>query len=381
MKKLFLFSFLLLNINAFAQDFDNLMTKRYLTCNDVTLNCTSLFIDYYSENKLDTANYLLQYWQKKCGMNEAIQRAKILLSLKENNYNDSILDDRIFDYIYQYQYRVNSQNNHNHYSVKINNRGLYYHYYNRNFDYTLYEDFDDFLRDEFDKLKLLFDVKQIEYFWCEVFGKNNANAFLMLQNNNYNSIISTRYQNILVKNSKISKPHAAFITGIWVPLGKLNTLGLHPELGFQLGWKKRKMNYDFTIMLKFLRTPNYYLAYRKETNTFEKTNHFLGGYIGFDVGRDILVRKKHELQVVGGIAYDGFDVFEKDEKLGLKGVSLHSYNINAGLAYRFYIKDNFYLGLKAKYNVVDYTLNKVIDLTGHTVTIHFSIGGFGWLGW
>ena len=375
MKKIFLFSLLLLNINAFAQDFDNLMTKRYLTCNDVTINCTSLFIDYYSENKLDTANNLLQYWQKKCEMSDAIQRAKILLSLKENNYNDSILDDRIFDYIYQYQYRVNSQNNHNHYSVKINNRGLYY-YYNRNFDYALYEYFDDFLRNEFDKLKLLFNENQIEYFWCEVFGTSNANAFLMLQNKNYNSIIDKKYKNIIVQNSKSPKIHFAFITGIWMPLGKLNTLGLHPEIGLQGGWKTGKMNYDFTLMFRFIKTPNYYFAYRKETNTFEQTNRFVGGYMGFDVGRDILVKKRHELQVVGGIAWDFIEVLEENKKLNLKAVESNSYNINAGLAYRFYIKDNFYLGLKAKYNVVDYTLNKVIDLKGHAVTVHFSIGGF-----
>ena len=67
MKKVFLFLLLSINMTAFAQDFDNLMTQRYLTCNDISVNCISLFMDYYSENKLDTANNLLKYWENKCG--------------------------------------------------------------------------------------------------------------------------------------------------------------------------------------------------------------------------------------------------------------------------------------------------------------------------
>ena len=50
------------------------------------------------------------------------------------------------------------------------------------------------------------------------------------------------------------------------------------------------------------------------------------------------------------------------------------YNFSAGVGYRFYITNSFYLGVRAKYNFVDYSLNNVIDFTGNPVTVQFIIG-------
>ncbi|MBK7174449.1 MAG: hypothetical protein IPH84_14740 [Bacteroidales bacterium] len=58
----------------------------------------------------------------------------------------------------------------------------------------------------------------------------------------------------------------------------------------------------------------------------------------------------------------------------MKSASAATYNINAGVGYRYYLKDNLYLGIRAKYNFVDYTLNHVVDFTGNPITIQFIVG-------
>jgi hypothetical protein len=127
--------------------------------------------------------------------------------------------------------------------------------------------------------------------------------------------------------------------------------------------------------LKFLNSPNDYLARRTSSgNAPELTNYFFGGHIGFDIGRDIYYKKGHELQITGGVAFDGFDVLKEDKENNLEYESTFSYNFNAGIGYRFYVTNSFYLGVRAKYNFVDYSLNNVIDFTGNPVTIQFMIG-------
>jgi hypothetical protein len=46
-----------------------------------------------------------------------------------------------------------------------------------------------------------------------------------------------------------------------------------------------------------------------------------------------------------------------------------------GIGYRYYLTQYSYLGLRAKYNYVDYTRNDVIGLKGNVVTFEFSYGG------
>jgi len=79
--------------------------------------------------------------------------------------------------------------------------------------------------------------------------------------------------------------------------------------------------------------------------------------------------------LTGGVAFDGFDALTEDKDNDLKAESTWTYNFNFGLGYRYYVTNKFYLGLRGKYNIVDYALNNVIDFTGNPITIQFTIGG------
>ena len=136
------------------------------------------------------------------------------------------------------------------------------------------------------------------------------------------------------------------------------------------------MSYDITMCFRFLNSPQSYSVKRaRSNNVVETTNHFFGGYIGIDVGRDLYTKSKNEVQLLGGFAYDGWDALKEGKTRNLRGETVSAYNFNLGLGYRRYLNNTTYIGLRAKYNMVNYTLNDVVDFTGNPVSITFVIGG------
>ncbi|MDR3287547.1 MAG: hypothetical protein LBT27_08905 [Prevotellaceae bacterium] len=367
MRKIGLIILLLTCFKSQAQDFDNLMTKKQLDCSDISYNCSLLYEKYFTENQLDSAKNLLSYWESKCGNREPIQRAKLLLALREKNYQDSLLTEGVLSHIFNYQNRNDM--------IKHSN---FYHYdeYKPYYGFIpVGQEFDNFTRKEFENLKSEYDADKIEYLWCEFYSDNCDTIFPKLQSNRYETnTLNKEYDKAVKQSLNMSEIHLAWITGIWMPTGRLKTLGMHPDFGLQVGSKHKKMNYDLTMTYKFLKSANEYYAKREETGELEITDNFYGVYFGFDVGRDIYTVRGHELQLTGGVAVDIFTALKENKDMDIKVASANSYNFNMGIGYRYYIKSNFYLGLKAKYNIVDYTMSNVVDLKGNVITVQFVIG-------
>ncbi|MEZ5106477.1 MAG: hypothetical protein R2757_18390 [Draconibacterium sp.] len=365
MKKTLLAILLLFSSLAYGQDLDKLMVNKQVDCSDVSYNCGLYFIKYVQEEKLDSAQNIIDYWEGKCGEREPIFRAKILLALKERNYSDSLLKEGVMNNLYNYRNRIEV--------IKYSN---YYAYdeYKPYYGFTPPgQEFDKMTQEIAKSLINEYNSGTTEYLFAEFYSGEVDTVFSRLQSgSSEGSFLVDEYNKEVEKYAKQGEFHMAWITGMWIPTGDLTKLGLHPDLGFQIGSKVGKMNYDFTMMFKFINAANYYTAYRGSTP--ELTNNFFGGYIGFDLGRDVYVRNGHEIQLTGGIALDGFDVLEGDDELDIDSESILTYNFNFGLGYRYYITNSLYLGLKAKYNIVDYSLNGVTDFKGNPITVQITIG-------
>jgi len=354
--------------DIFGQNFDFLINRKQVDCSDISYNSGLYFIKYLEENKIDSAKIVLQYWEAKCGMREPVYRAKILLAMKMRQFNDSLLKGGSLSNIFIYQDRMNM--------IKYSS---YYNYDNYKSYYGFIppgQEFDTYTRNLASQLKKEYQPESIEYLLTEFYSDNCDTILTKIQTGAYGkSALTTEYKTAVKRYANMPEYHLSWITGIWIPTGDLKKLGSHPELGFQVGVKHKKMNYDFVMTFKFMNAANDYYAHRTDSgNDLELTNHFFGGHIGIDVGRDIYANKGHEIQLTGGIAADGFDALEADEPNNVKSASAWSYNFNFGAGYRFYITNSFYIGLRAKYNVVDYSLNNVVDFTGNPITIQFIIG-------
>lgn len=369
MKPLFLFLAIFLVTKVNAQDFDHLAARPQIECSDISLNSSLLFEDLFLANKTDSAAQLLTYWRSRCGMREPIHRANILLALKNNQFQDSLLTDNALYFVFNYLNRLEMIREQSYFA---------YDNYKPYFGFVpVGQEFDNFTIRVAKELKRNFESGTIEYLLCD-FYSGNEDILSSLQAEDYReSAFASQYHKVVDMNLHSPEFHMGWITGVWIPTGALSKLGAHPELGFQMGYKKKKMNYDLTMALKFLNSPNEFYARRPKSDADpELTDYFFGGYIGVDVGRDVYVNGKHEMQITGGIAFDGFTVLEADEDNNMKSASANSYNFNLGMGYRYYLNPSFYLGLKVKYNLVDYTLTDVIDFSGFPITIHFLIGGF-----
>ncbi len=356
-------------LSIFAQNFDHLMTKQQIDCSDISLNSSLLFVRFINENKTDSASSLLQYWESKCGLREPIFRAKILLAIQTGQFNDSLISKGSLNYIFNYQNRMNMMKTANHYHY--DNYKPYYGYIQPGAPFDIYT------KILAEKLKEKQEPESMEYLLTEFYSDNSDTILHKIQSKAYEeSNLAKEYNEAVAHYTKMFETHLSWITGVWIPTGDLRQVGVHPELGFQAGIKHRKMNYDLTMTFKFLNSPNSYEAQRPNSRgALEPTNHFFGGHIGVDIGHDIWTYKAHELQLTGGIAFDGFDVLKEDTNNNLKSASTSSYNFNIGTAYRYYLNDKLYLGLRVKYNVVDYSMNNVIDFTGNPITIQFIVGG------
>lgn len=322
-----------------------------------------LFEKLILENKIDSASIILESWNRLCGEREVTVRAFILLQLIKEPYMIPILPENMLLYLDQYKLRINTPEEAKHLRYEYN---LPYYSY-----IPINENFDKFTKKSFSNLKPI-DDKDLKFI-VETYSGKNPDIF---SNEVVDSMptngIFTQYAAELVKIKKMSEGHTALLGGAWIPLNKGTTLGIHPEIGFQAGFKKSKFNYDFSLLIRFLKSKEEYIALRKQTGLKETSKNFFGGFVGLDFGYDIYAKKSNEVQLIAGAGFDGFDALK--ESGDLKSASIASYNFNFGISYRKYLHSNNYVGIKVKFNIIDYTLNKVVSFNESPVSISITCG-------
>jgi len=354
----------LISLNAFC---DN-ETDTLNLCSRNTPKFTANFIKYLNDSNRDSLNQLFEQWKQSCGDCEPLQRAKIIYSLKFNCYNDSILDKSIACNIRIFRERklLNYFNNESYFSYV-----------------PVWGQFDRYTDSVAKSTLSIYNRKSIEYLLSEFYGNISDSLLIKIRNPRYTGSKIRYYRCKTNINSRIN-PHESLqegvnigvMTGAWIPTGRLKVLGVHPELGFQGGVTKQNYTAQFTLMIRFLKTPNYFMARRvKTTDSLERANTFVGPYLGLDFSRRIVGDKNIEMLFLGGFGFDAATVLEPSKK-DKSYQDVRSYNINFGMGYRVYLHNHSYLGFEAKYNIVDYTLNGAIDLKGNYISIRFIYGYF-----
>jgi hypothetical protein len=236
--------------------------------------------------------------------------------------------------------------------------------------------YDDFTQKAANDLKSKYPIESQEYLLCDFYGGDIDLFFTKLVSGLYNNTYLYKlYQFEIEENKDNSATHAAFLSGIWIPTGDAAQLGIHPIIGLQAGSNNGKLSYDFTLSFRFLNTPNYYYARSKNSGNMALTNHYFGGYIGLDFRWDLLEKTHNTLSLLSGFGYDGFDALVEDNSKGIKSESVGSTNFNFGIGYRSFYSAYAYWGIDLKFNIVNYRMNKVVDITGNTITINLVWGG------
>ena len=373
-KTLLFFLLLLSGGFVFAQgpDFDSYMERKpRFSCEEIAETSSLLFCDYVKRGDLDSAAMLLSYWNDKCHDNEAVERARILLSIKTGTYsNDSLSYGAIWDMM-EFKRRL---------ATERGEGRSYYSYLEPGCEFDL------FTREWAAEMKAEQDENSIEYLWCEFYSGETSGTLRAISE--MDKSVAPR----LVEEAKSMKAeihrryglNMAFMSGVWMPVGELSIFGVHPEIGFQVGFQWARFTTDFSVLGRSMNTkkPYTYRRYveeRKDGYVYQQSNSFEGIYMGLDLGYIAYQKKRHQVDVLLGGGMDAISEigYEEgiDDKDDTKSREVKSFNINLGVGYRYYFYKGVYLGVKAKCNFVNYSDRRLIDYKGHPFTIHFTIGG------
>jgi hypothetical protein len=352
-----------LTFQAYSQDVEGLMTRKYITCYDIINNSNFLIPDYFEKNSMDTVAAIINYWEKHCGISEPLLRIKILLSINADTLNENIYSGLpIVNYLINY--RENKRNE---------NRGYYYvNYYGVP---LISNSFDNFTKKLALQLKKEKVNSELNTFFLDFYSDNFEKIFFRLQDTVLTtSKIKQAYDKEVSRYINLPEGHFSIYSGVWIPNGNISVVGNHPIIGFQGGLKSRRVLIDGVLEFKFGNSPNIYFV--EKNDSLYSTTHFFGGYLALELGYELINYKAHEIDVLTGIGWDGFDALSigntNDPDRLTK--SINALNFNIGIGYRNYFKNKSYIGIDVRYNFVNYQNKNGTDLTGNTFTIRFKYG-------
>lgn len=345
------------------ENIESLMTRRYVSCEDIFQNVQYLIPEFYEKGSTDTLNAIVRYWEKNCGPSEVVTRCKIILSVSQGNFSEKIYDTNILNNLIVYKNRYS-------YAIPY---GYMRYGLNR---YEIRPDtLDKFTMHLAKSLLKHHDLKPIEVFFLRIYSNDFENTFAMLRTEAFDgTILQELYTNEIRQFDKQPLLHGDYLLGVWIPEDNLNIVGTHPFLGIRGGIKYKKLTVDLTLGFKFGRSPSVYQVF--ENDSLWNTAHFFGGYFGIDGGFGLLKLKRSNIDLIGGIAYDGFDALQINGQNSNNDItkSINSLNLNIGLGYKFNFNSWNYLGIDLKYNFVDFKNRRGTDLSGNAITVNLIYG-------
>jgi hypothetical protein len=107
------------------------------------------------------------------------------------------------------------------------------------------------------------------------------------------------------------------------------------------------------------------------------SNYYDGGYIGFDYTRYFVHKTHLDIGFITAIAYDYFDAFNglgNSDTNGKVPYNIGSLDINGGAQIKYFIGRGPFIGIQAKYHLINYANTGGTDLSGNAFTIDFVFG-------
>ena len=362
---------LFISIESFAQNdgLENLLVNRQVGCADIALNSSEYIPYYLNNNQMDSALIVLNYWGEKCGNSEPAMRANILIALDLFYFDDEMVTDDFLRRMSIFSDRV---------QLMKENNTFAYNYHQADFDFVPVGGTFDLWTLEFAKEVLKkYEPGTPGYFLCLFYSGAIDSAYTLLATYPYNSFKPGIQYNALIKHYQdLPSTSISGFAGAWIPLGPLESMGVHPEIGMTYGLRQRNNLYELVMGVKFIKTPDSYLTRRDKDSEWEYSNEFSGVYLGFEYSRDLMPQKRNSPFFTIGAAYDAITTLNQDTDLKLDAATAGSYNFNLGGGIRIFLSNRSFLGLQIKYNVVDYTLTQLFKKQGHVVTARLSYGVF-----
>jgi len=345
---------------------DTTAMKRILTkmrisdCQDYIANAQLLIPRYYDEDKFDSIAAVLIFISQRCPtdrFDSYLLLRKIQTGRLASDWCDSAVVNKIL--LGRAAYRLS---------------WLQY-------DDTESRDYDWFIK------KYAYDLKQSQdtlsaanaiatYY---AFGRDSV--LDRLAGGDYpGSCLQIRYDSLvgdLLEKRRSLANNRSLNVGMWIPTGNLQTLGAKPEIGCQIGRRYRRFGGDLTAMFRFLDAKHEYLV--EHNDSLYRTDNYLGIYLGGGPVLRAYSSWSTSLEIFSEIGWDGIMALTADDIKANNADYLNSFNCNVGFTLRKYFGTygTQYIGIQARYNIVDFDTNGGTNLSGDAVSINLIWGSMG----
>lgn len=386
--------------SSFAQTQDaqleQMMTRRALSKEDVKLNIMTLAPKLYSQGKTDTIKQLLDYYERNFAQNSLFSPLSYLIKIKERNFAEELrtrysvypswndtayYNTYIITFLKDFKTLCANMAKPNYYGENVREA------------YIPYLSFIGHLATD---LQSIPDLASAEHFLLRFYANPTDSILASLKDPEYNG---TRVQRLWLaqflaprKSDDVSGISLGIASGAWVPTGNLSLLGTHPYAGFIVGGRGRKFGIDANVSFRFLRAHNNYNV--TVDNVGYNTHYYLGAFVGLDGNYELKRKGKNALEVLGGVAWDGFDALpgsNDDKEAPTKTIG--SLNLNLGIGYRLFLTQGVhlparwqrtarpeyrtsFLAIQAKFNYLNYHNEGGTALNGNAFTIGIIYGAY-----
>ncbi|MEM6516804.1 MAG: hypothetical protein AAF688_11525 [Bacteroidota bacterium] len=353
---------LLLTFSFFTvsgQSFDDIILKnKYVDCEDVFYNASSIIKDFYNNGQIDKVYEFLDYWESKCGNLEVIRRFRTILDLGNSRFSNVYISEETIEDLISYRSNLNQQGEGNQSSLFVGN------------------DFYQSLS-SLDKLTQQMasgyssgtqDGRLLLGFYAD-----NSPTFEDVKSASNSSELKVMHNLVYEKTLRIWEWQYAFYAGFADHYQNLSVFGLRPSFGFSAGAKQLRHNIDLVFDIRIGPSDgDYDFVYQGELITDDT---FTGFYIGGEYTYDFIHSEKLNIGISPGIAYENITSRDSDEDTDEDGKYLPSFNKNIGLVFKYrYGRRGGYAGLHLRYNWVDYENDGGTRLNGEYFSLRLVFG-------
>lgn len=384
-----------------------LMQQRMYDCYEVEYNSILVAPRLYNAGRVDTFDALVTFWKKHCPPSERLFSIDVLNNIRKNTFRESVngseflshrarptVSDsdlyrpKILYYLEEYKAACRGAFSDNQYSIWLNQNYPLPRDYSEY--YAFYKSYYAFLRQMARSLQGRRLYTPAEDFLLWFYAAPDSIRYSELDSAIYTgTVLNDKYKAYQKYHNQAHGISSAIQVGMWVPNGNLTVVGNHPFLAYSIGGRTEGMIIDLITGFRFGGMPNS-LQVVKGDSLFT-SDSYCSWYIGVDFAAKIFRTRKSELNVLWGVGYDELQTLSvtlesssptgQNETLTQSSKSAYA---NAGLAYRFYIRDvvkknmhkRAYVALQAKYHYVNFRNPGGTDLAGNAITVGLSYGIF-----
>lgn len=344
-------------------------------CRELQYQGMQLIPLYYTNKDFDTAYAILNYWAQNCRMDETIFRSRILFAIDNGSFSDSLFANSAFSTYLDIYKELD-------YDTTGASLLSYPEYYVDEFQLLKwYKTFTDSIAY---RCLTYTDLSPEEYFFVNYYIHPSDSAYMLLHDK---AFVNTSLRSIVTEpvygRLAATQPHYSVSAGMWIPDQHLDTLGMHPFIGGQIGLKHNRILAYLALDLRVGASPNTYKVVVDGTLT--DTEQFFELSLRFDFGYELFQLRSTELLFVGGIGYDRINAYyetnDPDDDSDDISKGLNSFNLNVGGSYRIYMKNNHYLAFTGRYHRLNFRNKGGTDLKGNALSLglEYGLGTNNWL--